>query len=77
MSKLLKLISGSAFVLLVAAALALGTRTALARSVVTDCTYNPPAFLGACNSGAECQSACEAWGGIRGVCSQGCCHCFF
>lgn len=77
MSKLLKRISASVFGLLVAAALAVGSGTALARSVTTDCTYNPPAFLGACSSGPECQTACEAWNGVLGVCSGGCCRCYF
>lgn len=77
MSKFLKLISVSVFGLLVAAALAVGTRTALARSVTTDCTYDPPAFLGACTSTQECNTACLAWGGVQGVCTGGCCRCYF
>lgn len=64
-------------VLLAIGALTFAASEALAEDAATACTYNPPGFLGECASNAECQTACDAWGGELGVCGGGCCRCYF
>ena len=79
MSKWLKAVSFFAFSLLVAVALAVGTRSAFARSVVTTCPYDPPRYLGSCSSQTECDQACKSANGSesQGRCIGGCCQCLF
>lgn len=82
MSKWLKAVSVSVFGLLVAAALAVGARTAFARSVSAACLDNGTSFLGSCADTAECQAKCDVVHGIGnsiGRCSgtPGCCRCLF
>ncbi len=79
MSKWLKAVSISAFGLLVAVALTIGTQSAFARSVVNTCTYDPPRYLGTCSSDQACTNACVAVNGpdSQGRCLNGCCQCLF
>ncbi len=84
MSKWLKAVSISAFGLLVAVALTIGTQSAFARQVTMDCPNDGWVRLGSCTSQSECQAKCDAVhlpaGSSQGVCSgapNGCCHCLF
>lgn len=82
MSKWLKGVSMWVFGLLVAAALAVGTRSAFAQPVTMTCPDDGYTRLGSCASQGECQAKCDAVhqppGSSQGVCSgapNGCCHC--
>ena len=69
--------------LLVVAALALGTATAVARPVTMACQNDGWVFLGSCSSQSVCQTKCDDVHGVgqsTGVCPgapNGCCHCLF
>ena len=82
MMRRMKAIAMGAFGLLMAAALAIGTQTALAQRVTMDCPYNGTSFLGSCVDTAHCQQKCDDVHGVGqslGSCSgtPGCCRCYF
>lgn len=82
MSKWLKVVSASAFGLMVGAALLIGAQSAFAQSAAMDCPNNGTSFLGACLDTPDCQEKCDAVHGVgnsEGICSDepGCCRCLF
>ena len=64
--------------LLVAAALAVGARTAFAST--SSCPFIPPHDVGSCSDDPSCQALCDVYnppGSTTGDCNGlGCCHCF-
>jgi hypothetical protein len=83
MSKWLKVVSISAFGLLVAVALAVGTQSAFARSVVAECPNDGVTHLGSCIDNPDCKQKCVQAhpeippSEIQGRCTNGCCTCLF
>jgi hypothetical protein len=82
MSKWLKAVSVWLFGILVAAALAVGTRSAFAQSVTLTCPDDGNGRLGSCANQAECKDKCDAVHGVGNSiahCSgtPGCCTCLF
>lgn len=81
MSEHIKRFSAWVFALAVAAALAIGTRTALAQPITSGCLFNPPLFPGvACSTDAQCQAPCDQYnpppGSTIGDCGpNNCCRC--
>jgi hypothetical protein len=78
MSKRVKSGTGWLFGLLVAAALAVGARTAFASS--SACGFHPPEQVGSCSGQEGCEEACDIYspGWQVAICNgQGCCHCYF
>ena len=77
MSKQVKSGTGWFLGLLVAAALAVGARTAFAST--SGCTPVPPGQAGTCTSQAECEDLCDVFapGWDTAICNaQDCCHCY-
>jgi hypothetical protein len=82
-SNVLKMIPVVLLTLLVAIALVIGTRTAVARPVTATCQDDGSVHLGTCATQQECQNKCEAAhpeippNEIQGRCIGGCCTCLF
>ncbi len=78
MSKRVKSGTGVLLGLVVAAALAVGARTAFASS--SSCAFVPPHDVGSCSSQQDCVNLCDTYnptGYEEAVCNGlGCCHCY-
>jgi hypothetical protein len=78
MSKRVKSGTGWFLGLLVAAALAVGARTAFAST--SSCPFIPPHDVGSCANQAECAALCVYYNpgeDVTAVCNGlGCCHCY-
>ncbi len=78
MSKRVKSGTGWLFGLVVAAALAVGARTAFASSSM--CPFIPPRDVGSCANQEECDALCAFYNPgapVIPVCNgAGCCHCY-
>jgi hypothetical protein len=79
MSKRVKSGTGWLFGLLVAAALAVGARTAFSSTGMSGCTPVPPGQAGTCATQQECEDLCDVFlpNWQFAICNgQGCCHCY-
>jgi hypothetical protein len=74
----LEMIKVAVIVGLVFGALGYGGHQAVAGSRMADCLYEPPLWLGSCESTSQCDLWCRKTNGSEwgGLCNAGCCYCY-